>query len=69
MLSAVELKYFLSQSLHIHILIGHNYLMKPIDFGFTRSRINVTGALNIRLISADYLENYTLQSFPIKRSD
>jgi hypothetical protein len=30
--------------------------MTPIDFEVTRSKVKVTGALNVRMIFADYLE-------------
>jgi hypothetical protein len=36
--------------------------MISIDFGETRSKVKVTGALNVRIVSARYLENYLLQS-------
>jgi hypothetical protein len=31
--------------------------MTPIDVGVTRSKVKVTGALNVKMVSADYLEN------------
>jgi hypothetical protein len=43
--------------------------MSPIDFGVTRSKVKVTGFLNVKMISADYLENYALQSLHISHSD
>jgi hypothetical protein len=36
--------------------------MTPIDFGVTRLKVKVIGALNVRMVSADYLENYTSQN-------
>jgi hypothetical protein len=32
--------------------------MTPIDFGVTGSKVKVTGALNVRMVSAYDLENY-----------
>jgi hypothetical protein len=32
--------------------------MTSIDFGVTRSKVKVTGALNVKMVSADYLEKY-----------
>jgi hypothetical protein len=32
--------------------------MNPIDFGVTRSKVKVTGALNVKMVSADYLEKF-----------
>jgi hypothetical protein len=32
--------------------------MTPIDFGVTRSKVKVTGALNVRMVSADNIEKY-----------
>jgi hypothetical protein len=32
--------------------------MTPIDFRVTRSKVKVTGALDIKMVSADYLEKY-----------
>jgi hypothetical protein len=43
--------------------------MTPIDFGVTWSKVNVTGALNVRIVSADYLEKYSTQFFYISHID
>ena len=32
--------------------------MTPIDFGVTSSKVKVTATLNVKMVSADYLENY-----------
>jgi hypothetical protein len=32
--------------------------MIPIDFWITSSKVKVTGALNVRMVSTHYLENY-----------
>jgi hypothetical protein len=39
--------------------------MTPIDFGVTMSKVKVTGALNVKMVSADYLEKYSLQRLHI----
>jgi hypothetical protein len=39
--------------------------MTPIDVGVTRSKVKVTGALYVRMVSADYLENYSSQSLHV----
>jgi hypothetical protein len=36
--------------------------MTPIDFGVIRVTVKGTGALNARMVSAYYFENYLLQS-------
>jgi hypothetical protein len=33
--------------------------MTPSDFGVTRLKVKDTGALNDRMFSVDYLENYS----------
>jgi hypothetical protein len=43
-----------------HMLIGHNCKMTRIDFRVSRSNVKVTGAFNIRMVTADYLEKYSL---------
>jgi hypothetical protein len=43
--------------------------MTPIDFGVTRSKVKVTGALNVKMVSADNLEKYVSQSLHISQSD
>jgi hypothetical protein len=43
--------------------------MTPIDFWVTRSKVKVTGALNVRMVSTDYLENYLSQSLDISHID
>jgi hypothetical protein len=35
--------------------------MTPIAFGFTRSKVNITGALNVKMVPADYLEDFLSQ--------
>jgi hypothetical protein len=32
--------------------------MAPIDFGVTMLKVRVTEALNVKMVSADYLEKY-----------
>jgi hypothetical protein len=39
--------------------------MSPIDVGITMSKVKVTGALNVRMISAHYLENYLSKNLHI----
>ena len=39
--------------------------MTPIDFGVTRSKVKVTATLNVKMVSADYLENFISQSLYI----
>jgi hypothetical protein len=36
--------------------------MTPIDLGKSSSKVKVTGALNVRMVSAYYLEKYISQS-------
>jgi hypothetical protein len=43
--------------------------MTPIDFGVTMSNVKVTGALNVNMVSAHYLESYLSQSLPISNTD
>jgi hypothetical protein len=33
--------------------------MTPIDFGVTRSKVKAIGALKVKMVSADNLENYS----------
>jgi hypothetical protein len=42
--------------------------MTPIDFEVTRSKVKVTRALNVKMVSADYLERYLSQSLHISHS-
>jgi hypothetical protein len=37
--------------------------MHPIDFWGQWSKVKVTGALNVKMISADYLEKYSYKVF------
>jgi hypothetical protein len=39
--------------------------MSPIDFGITGSKVKITGALNVNMVSAYYLENFISQSHHI----
>jgi hypothetical protein len=41
--------------------------MTRIDFGVTRSK--VTGALNVKMVSADYLDKYVSHNLHISHSD
>jgi hypothetical protein len=43
--------------------------MTPIDFGVTMSKVKVTGALNVRMVSANYLEKYSSQSLHVSNLD
>jgi translation elongation factor EF-1beta len=43
--------------------------MTPIDFGVKRLKVKVTGALNVRMVSTDNLENYASQSLNISHND
>ena len=43
--------------------------MNPIHFGFTRSKVKVTLTLNVKMVSADYLENHLSQRFHISPVD
>jgi hypothetical protein len=36
--------------------------MTSIDFGVTKSKVKVTGALNFEMVSADYLEKFVTKS-------
>jgi hypothetical protein len=38
-------------------VIDHNQKIIPIVFGVTRSKVKVTGAFNVKMVLADYLEN------------
>jgi hypothetical protein len=51
------------------MVIIQNQQMTRIAFGITRSKINDTGALNVRMISAYYLQNYLSQSLDISHTD
>jgi hypothetical protein len=48
---------------------GHNQQMINIALRVTRSKVKVTGALNVRMVSAYYLENYLSQSIHISHTD
>jgi hypothetical protein len=41
-----------------HIFSGCNKKMTRIDFGVTTSKFKVTRALNVKMVSTHYLENY-----------
>jgi hypothetical protein len=43
--------------------------MTPIDFDITRSKIKVTGALNVRMVSDDYLGYYSSQNLHMSHTD
>jgi hypothetical protein len=43
--------------------------MTPIDFGVIRSKVKITGALNVRRVSTDSLEKYSSQSLYISHID
>jgi hypothetical protein len=43
--------------------------MTPIDIWVTRSKVEVTGALNITIVSAHYLGYNSLQSLDISHFD
>jgi hypothetical protein len=43
--------------------------MTLIDFGVTMSKVKVTGAFNVRMVSAHYLESYLSQSLRISNTD
>jgi hypothetical protein len=50
-------------------VIGHNQQMTHIAFGVISSKVTVTGALNVRMVSAYYLENYLSQRLHISHTD
>jgi hypothetical protein len=52
-----------------HTVNDHNQWISPIDFWDTGSKVKVTRALNVRLISAYYLENNLSQSFYVSHTD
>jgi hypothetical protein len=43
--------------------------MTPFDFVVTRLQVKVTGALNVGMVCAHYLENYLLQSLHTSHID
>jgi hypothetical protein len=43
--------------------------MKPFDFAVTSSKVKVKGALNVKMVSAYYIEKYSSQSRHISHSD
>jgi hypothetical protein len=43
--------------------------MTSIDFMVSRSEVKVTGALNVRMVSAHYLKNYLPQTLHISHID
>jgi hypothetical protein len=43
--------------------------MAPVDVGVTYSKVKITGALNVRMVSAHYLENFFSQSLHISPND
>jgi hypothetical protein len=43
--------------------------MTSIDFGITKSKFKVTGALNVRMVSAHFLEDHKSKSLHISNVD
>jgi hypothetical protein len=43
--------------------------MTPIDFAVTTLKDKGTGALNVKIVSTDYLEKYSSQSLHISNID
>ena len=43
--------------------------MNPNDFGATRSKVKVTMALNVKMVSADYLEYQISKNLHISHVD
>jgi hypothetical protein len=65
----IILKSILYKVFIFHIVIGHNSVMTPIDFRVTSSKVKVTGALNVRIVSAHYLGYNSSQSLLISHID
>jgi hypothetical protein len=51
-----------------HKVIGHIQQMTRIAFGVTRSKVKITGAFSVRMVSAFYLEDFLLQSLHISHT-
>ena len=51
------------------MMIGLYEDMIPIDFGFSRSKVNVTVFVYVKLIFAQYLENHLSQSLHFSHVD
>ena len=47
------------------MVIGLFEDMIPIDFGFSRSKVKITGFIYVKLVSAQYLENHLSQNLHI----
>jgi hypothetical protein len=69
MVSADYFEKYLSKSLQISHSDQSELVDGPIDFGITRSNVEVKGALNVRIVSAHYLGYNSLQSLLISHID
>jgi hypothetical protein len=62
MISAHNLGYYLSQSLHFSNIDWSSLVVTPINFGVTGSKVKFTGAINFRMVSAFYLGYFLSRS-------
>jgi hypothetical protein len=59
------LENYLSQSLHISHINSSYKVDDPIDFEVTNSKVKITGALSVRVVSDHYLDRHSSLSLHI----